>query len=67
MLSVTGLTGQYAYDGPHGAASTHIFCTTCATRIANRNSLVPGMIILRARHPGSQPPASADRAYLGEA
>jgi hypothetical protein len=48
MLSVTGLTGQYAYNGPHGAAFTHILCATCATRIANRNSLVPGMIILRA-------------------
>lgn len=39
---------EYAYAGEGGALSRHWSCPTCATRIANENGAVPGMIILRA-------------------
>jgi hypothetical protein len=31
-----------------GGTSEHVFCKSCFTRLFNRNSAVPGMIILRA-------------------
>lgn len=48
LVTIRGETSEYAYAGEGGAMSRHWSCPTCATRIANENDAVPGMVILRA-------------------
>ncbi|AZO19274.1 aldehyde-activating protein [Mesorhizobium sp. M2A.F.Ca.ET.043.05.1.1] len=43
-----GAATTFALNGAERAASEHIGCEACMTRLANRNSAVPGMLILRA-------------------
>lgn len=46
-LELDGATTLYAHDG-QGVISTQVICQRCHTRIYNRNSAVPGMVVLRA-------------------
>jgi hypothetical protein len=48
LIDIRGDMSEYAYAGEAGTMSRHWSCSTCATRIANENEAVPGMIILRA-------------------
>lgn len=48
LVDIRGDMSEYVYAGEGGAMSRHWSCPDCATRIANENGEVPGMIILRA-------------------
>lgn len=48
LIDIRGDMSEYAYAGEGGTMSRHWSCPTCATRIANENGAVPGMVILRA-------------------
>jgi hypothetical protein len=48
LLDIRGETAEYVYAGDGGSISRHWSCAACATRIANENGAVPGMVILRA-------------------
>jgi len=47
LIALEGETTTYARDS-NGFVSEQIICKICHTRIYNRNSAVPGMIVLRA-------------------
>jgi hypothetical protein len=46
-IAVDGTTTVYRHGGEEGG-SEQVVCETCFTRIYNRNSAVPGMVVLRA-------------------
>lgn len=47
LLKLDGTVHRFQLDGVEAMASEHFGCATCFTRIANRNSAIPGMVILR--------------------
>jgi len=46
-IAIEGETATYVHAG-EGFTSEQVACPTCFTRIFNRNSAVPGLIVLRA-------------------
>lgn len=48
LLSLDPGAHRFHLDDVEQMPSEHLGCARCMTRIANRNSAVPGMIILRA-------------------
>jgi hypothetical protein len=48
LLKILGARTEFRVTVGEYMASEHIGCSACMTRIANRNSEVPGMVILRA-------------------
>jgi hypothetical protein len=48
ILSLDPGAHRFRLDDVEQMPSEHLGCARCMTRIANRNSAVPGMIILRA-------------------
>ena len=48
ILSLDPGVHRFRLDDVEQMPSEHLGCARCMTRIANRNSAVPGMIILRA-------------------
>jgi hypothetical protein len=47
-LALEGEARTFRIEGVESMLSEHLACPNCLTRIANRNSAVPGMIVLRA-------------------
>ncbi len=47
-IATTGALVSYEHEGTGGHTSTQTICGVCHTRIYNRNSAVPGLIVLRA-------------------
>ncbi len=52
-IAISGRLVSYQYVGPGEHTSTQELCGVCHTRIFNRNSAVPGLIVLRAGTLGS--------------
>lgn len=48
LMTISGNAADFRIGADEAMASEHIGCPACMTRIANRNSAVPGMVILRA-------------------
>lgn len=48
LIEIAGETAEYVSSAGEAMVSRHWFCPLCATRIANENGAVPGMLILRA-------------------
>lgn len=47
LLQIAGDVRAFQIGANEAMASIHLGCPTCMTRIANRNSMLPGMIVLR--------------------
>lgn len=48
LLTLSGEAAEFQIEANEARASTHVGCPACMTRSVNRNSAVPGMVILRA-------------------